>query len=135
MLIERSTTAPTRLVKTPLETYAYRRFGAGTGPPLLCLQHFMGTLDNWDPAVVDALASERDVVLFESARIGRSTGSYRNRFRKWRNTRLHSSQRSVSRASTCCVFSLAMGHAWALVVAIVGNRLATAGTCTQSWTE
>ena len=74
MLTERSTTAPTRLVKTPLETYAYRRFGAGTGPPLLCLQHFMGTLDNWDPAVVDALASERDVVLFESAGIGRSTG-------------------------------------------------------------
>lgn len=74
MQMERSTTTPTRLVQTPLETYAYRRVGAGTGLPLLCLQHFMGTLDNWDPAVVDALASQRDVVLFENAGIGRSTG-------------------------------------------------------------
>lgn len=72
---ERSTTAPTLFAQTRLERYAYRRFGAGTGPPLLCLQHFMGTLDNWDPAVVDALASEREVVLFENAGIGRSTGT------------------------------------------------------------
>ena len=72
---ERSTTAPTLFAQTRLEKYAYRRFGAGTGPPLLCLTHFMGTLDTWDPAVVDALASDREVVLFESAGIGRSTGS------------------------------------------------------------
>ena len=42
--------------------------------PLLFLQHFTGTLDNWDPAVTDALASGREVILFESAGIGRSTG-------------------------------------------------------------
>jgi hypothetical protein len=30
--------------------YAYRRFGSGSGLPLLLLQHFTGTLDNWDPA-------------------------------------------------------------------------------------
>jgi pimeloyl-ACP methyl ester carboxylesterase len=38
------------------------------------LQHFTGTLDNWDPAVTDSLASERDVILFDSAGVGRSTG-------------------------------------------------------------
>lgn len=43
-------------------------------PPLLCLQHFMGTLDNWDPAVTDALARRGEVILFESAGIGRSSG-------------------------------------------------------------
>jgi pimeloyl-ACP methyl ester carboxylesterase len=69
-----NTTAPTRFVETRLETYAYRRFGNGLGLPLLCLQHFTGTLDNWDPSVVDALASEREVILFESAGLGRSTG-------------------------------------------------------------
>src|SRR5271156_5981061 len=75
MLTDSNITAPTEFVKTPLETYVYRRFGAGPGLPLLCLTHFTGTLDNWDPAVVDALASEREVVLFESAGIGRSTGT------------------------------------------------------------
>jgi len=46
-------TAPTQFVATSLEACAYRRFGAGAPPPLLCLQHFTGTLDNWDPAVTD----------------------------------------------------------------------------------
>jgi pimeloyl-ACP methyl ester carboxylesterase len=67
-------TAPTQFIKTRLETYAYRRFGAGAGPPLVFLQHFTGTLDNWDPAVADQLAGGREVVLFESAGVGRSTG-------------------------------------------------------------
>ena len=69
-----NTTAVTHFVETSHETYAYRRFGAGSGPPLVFLQHFTGTLDNWDPAVTDALAKGREVVLFESAGVGRSTG-------------------------------------------------------------
>src|SRR6202453_3355942 len=67
-------TAPTQFLQTKLEKYPYRRFGKGSGLPLLCLQHFTGTLDNWDPAVTDALASGREVILFESAGLGRSTG-------------------------------------------------------------
>jgi len=55
-------------------SYAYRRFGNGSGLPLLCLQHFTGTLDNWDPAVTDPLASAREVILFDNAGIGRSSG-------------------------------------------------------------
>src|SRR5258705_11313462 len=67
-------TAPTQFIETKLEKYAFRRFGAGAGVPLLCLQHFTGTLDNWDPAVTDALALEREVVLFDNAGVGRSSG-------------------------------------------------------------
>jgi pimeloyl-ACP methyl ester carboxylesterase len=67
-------TAPTQFIDTNLEKYAYRRFGTGSGLPLLCFQHFTGTLDNWDPAVTDPLASGREVILFESAGLGRSTG-------------------------------------------------------------
>jgi pimeloyl-ACP methyl ester carboxylesterase len=67
-------TAPTQFIETRLETYAYRRFGAGAAPPLVFLQHFTGTLDNWDPAVADGLARGREVILFESAGLGRSTG-------------------------------------------------------------
>ena len=67
-------TAPTQFIETRLETYSYRRFGGGAAPPLVFLQHFTGTLDNWDPAVTDQLAGGREVVLFESAGVGRSTG-------------------------------------------------------------
>ena len=69
-----NTTAPTQFIETKLEKYAYRRFGKGSSLPLLCLQHFTGTLDNWDPAVTDPLAVGREVILFESAGLGRSTG-------------------------------------------------------------
>ena len=71
---EHTIAAPTRFIQTTLETYAYRRFGGGGAPPLVCLQHFTGTLDNWDPAVTDALAGGREIILFESAGLGRSSG-------------------------------------------------------------
>jgi pimeloyl-ACP methyl ester carboxylesterase len=69
-----NSTAATHFIETSLETYAYRRLGGGAAPPLVFLQHFTGTLDNWDPAVTDALAKGREVILFESAGVGRSTG-------------------------------------------------------------
>ena len=68
-------TAPTQFLKAGGETYAYRRFVAGPGPPLLFLQHFTGTLDNWDPAVTDPLAASREGILFDNAGVGRSTGT------------------------------------------------------------
>jgi pimeloyl-ACP methyl ester carboxylesterase len=68
-----NTTAPTQYVRVGDNTYAYRQFGSGPGLPLLFLQHFTGTLDNWDPAVTDALAVGRSVILFESTGIGRSS--------------------------------------------------------------
>jgi len=71
---EASNTAPTQFIESNLETYAYRRFGGGAAPPLVFLQHFTGTMDNWDPAVTDPLAQGREVILFESAGLGRSTG-------------------------------------------------------------
>ena len=71
---ESNTTAPTLLLRGTHETYAYRRLGGGIRRPLICLQHFTGTLDNWDPSVTDPLASDREVILFDSAGVGRSTG-------------------------------------------------------------
>src|SRR6516225_11632263 len=67
-------TAVTKFIEVGEQRYAYRRFGKGSGLPLLLLQHFTGTLDNWDPAVTDPLAYGREVILFESAGLGRSTG-------------------------------------------------------------
>ena len=53
--------------------YAYRDLGAGE-PPLFILQHFRGNLDNWDPALVDALAPHRRVVAFDNVGVGATTG-------------------------------------------------------------
>jgi hypothetical protein len=47
-------------------TIAYRRFGAGK--PLLFLQRFRGGMDDWDTALLDALASGREVILSDSLR-------------------------------------------------------------------
>ncbi|HJY58031.1 MAG TPA: alpha/beta hydrolase [Streptosporangiaceae bacterium] len=54
--------------------YAYRDTGSG-GVPLVLLQHFRGNLDNWDPALIDALASTRRVVTFDNAGVGGSSGT------------------------------------------------------------
>jgi len=54
--------------------YAYRDTGSG-GVPLVLLQHFRGNLDNWDPALIDALASTRRVVTFDNSGVGGSTGT------------------------------------------------------------
>ena len=54
--------------------YAYRDTGPGDGVPLVLLQHFRGNLDNWDPALIDALAADRRVVTFDYAGVGGSTG-------------------------------------------------------------
>src|SRR5712671_1583140 len=70
-----NTTAPTQFLEANGLRYAYRRFGNGSGRPLLFLQHFTGTLDNWDPAVADPLASGREVLLFDNAGVGGSSGT------------------------------------------------------------
>ena len=56
--------------------YAYRDTGEGTsgGVPLVLLQHFRGNLDNWDPALIDALAEARRVITFDNTGVGGSTG-------------------------------------------------------------
>ena len=61
--------------------YACRDTGAPAGSagdgalPLVLLQHFRGNLDNWDPALIDALATGRRVVTFDNVGVGGSTGT------------------------------------------------------------
>ena len=57
--------------------YAYRDVGSGT-MPLVLLQHFRGNLDNWDPALIDALASHRRVVAFDNVGVGGTNGTTPN---------------------------------------------------------
>ena len=56
--------------------YAYRDTGGREGGvPLVLLQHFRGNLDNWDPALIDALAAGRRVITFDNAGVGGSAGT------------------------------------------------------------
>jgi pimeloyl-ACP methyl ester carboxylesterase len=57
--------------------YAYRELGDGDVPFVL-LQHFRGNLDNWDPALVDALATDRRVISFDNVGVGATTGATPN---------------------------------------------------------
>jgi pimeloyl-ACP methyl ester carboxylesterase len=68
-------TTPTRFVEADGIRFAYRRFGSPVGTPIVLLQHFMGNLDNYDPAITDALATGREVILTDNAGVGLSTGA------------------------------------------------------------
>jgi pimeloyl-ACP methyl ester carboxylesterase len=68
------TTAPTRYVEAGGIRYAYRRFGADMGVPVLFLQHFRGGMDNWDPRLTDGFAKERPVILFNNAGVASTSG-------------------------------------------------------------
>jgi pimeloyl-ACP methyl ester carboxylesterase len=68
-------TAPTRFVEAGGIRFAYRRFGNPIGTPIVLLQHFMGNLDNFDPAITDAIAMGREVILTDNAGVGLSSGA------------------------------------------------------------
>jgi pimeloyl-ACP methyl ester carboxylesterase len=66
-------TAPTQYVDAGGTRFAYRRFGNPGRPPLVFFQHFMGTLDDHDPALSDAFASDREVILFNNTGVASSS--------------------------------------------------------------
>jgi len=55
--------------------FAYRRLGVPERLPLVFFQHFMGTLDDHDPALSDAFAADREVILFNNAGVASSSGT------------------------------------------------------------
>ncbi|WP_084599012.1 alpha/beta fold hydrolase [Actinoplanes subtropicus] len=58
-------------------SYRYRRFGnpSATSLPLVFLQHYRGTLDNWDPLLIDTIAAKREVILLDNTGVGGSTSA------------------------------------------------------------
>lgn len=56
------------------ERFHYRRFGpAGADPLVLCMR-LRGTIDHWDPALLDSLAAEREVIVFDNRGTSMSSG-------------------------------------------------------------
>jgi pimeloyl-ACP methyl ester carboxylesterase len=67
-------TTPTQFVEANSIRFAYRRFGKTAGVPLVFCQHYIGTMDYWDPTVTDGLARDREVILFDNAGVSSSSG-------------------------------------------------------------
>jgi pimeloyl-ACP methyl ester carboxylesterase len=67
-------TAPTQYVEANGIRFAYRRFGKPSGVPIVMNMHFRGTMDHWDPLITDGLAQQREVILFDNAGVGGSSG-------------------------------------------------------------
>jgi pimeloyl-ACP methyl ester carboxylesterase len=67
--------APTLWADGKHHRFAYRRFGVAGGPPLVLANRFRGTLDHWDPAFLDLLAAGREVILFDNAGVGLTSGA------------------------------------------------------------
>ena len=57
------------------EDLVYRDLGPLGGTPVVLLTHLGATLDEWDPAVVDALAAHHRVAALELTGMGDSTGT------------------------------------------------------------
>jgi len=69
-------TTPTRTIAAANGVeFAYRDLGPSVGVPLILLTHLAATLDNWDPRVVDGLASSRRVIAFDNRGVGATTGA------------------------------------------------------------
>src|SRR3979490_868584 len=97
-------TAPTQFVEANGIRFAYRRFGKapafdpnlfldgidpqyqaeleGSIVPLVFNQHYIGTMDYWDPAVTDGLARDREVILFNNAGVSSSSGEVPTTFER-----------------------------------------------------
>lgn len=65
----------THYIDGPTARFAYRRFGPLLTPPLVLAMRLRGTIDHWDPAFLDLLATERNVIIFDNCGVGASTGT------------------------------------------------------------
>ena len=63
-------TATTKVARTRDGAVGYRQLGSG--PTLLLIMGFGGTLDSWQPSFVDALAKTHTVVMLDNAGVGKT---------------------------------------------------------------
>jgi pimeloyl-ACP methyl ester carboxylesterase len=68
------TKAPNKTLTAGGVTFAYRELGPVEEVPVVFFVHLAGTLDNWDPRIVDAIAKHRRVITFDQRGVGGSSG-------------------------------------------------------------
>src|ERR1700730_14206926 len=67
--------APTKSVDVNGTKFVFREMGKKAGGPVVFLHHLTAVLDDWDPRVVDGLASKHHVIAFDNRGVGGSGGS------------------------------------------------------------
>jgi pimeloyl-ACP methyl ester carboxylesterase len=67
--------SPNRSINVGGTTFAYRDLGPRDGVPLILLNHWGAVLDNFDPRIVDGLASTRRVIAIDYRGMGASGGT------------------------------------------------------------
>ncbi|MFA6040066.1 MAG: alpha/beta hydrolase [Methylophilus sp.] len=67
-------TTATKFIEAAGIKFSYRKLGPESGVPLVFLQHFTGNMDAWDPAVINAFAKTRPVIVFNNKGVGASSG-------------------------------------------------------------
>jgi pimeloyl-ACP methyl ester carboxylesterase len=52
----------------------YREGGSGSGPPLVMIMGFAGTMYEWDPALLERIADQRRVIVFDNRGVATTSG-------------------------------------------------------------
>lgn len=65
---------PTNSIDVDGVRFVYRELGADTDVPVVFLHHFTAVLDDWDPRVIDGIATQHRVIAFDNRGVG-GTGS------------------------------------------------------------
>jgi len=73
-MVTKYDSTPTQYVESRGTTFAFRKFGIESSVPLLLHIHFRGSMDNWDPRLLDALARDRTVIAFDNKGVASSSG-------------------------------------------------------------
>ncbi|KAK3937432.1 putative aminoacrylate hydrolase-like protein [Diplogelasinospora grovesii] len=115
--------------------YAYRRLGPTSGVPLVMLMHYRGTMDHWDPALINPLAASRPVILLDNSGVGSSGGDVPKSFAGWAQNVIDVA--SALGVRQMDVFGFSMGGCCAQMVALnaplgLVRRLILAGTTPSS---
>lgn len=67
-------TAPTKTIDVEGTSFAYRELGTPGGVPVVFLHHLTAVLDDWDPRVLDGVATQHHVIAFDNRGVGATGG-------------------------------------------------------------
>lgn len=113
--------AKTQFVESHGVKYAYRYIGPTSGVPLVLHMHFRGNMDFWDPALINALAEKRPVIIFDNAGVGKSTGQVPETIQGWAD-HLIAMVRAIG-LEQIDLLGFSMGGAAAQMVALTAPKL------------
>src|SRR5216684_9044445 len=93
--------AATRTIQVKDTMMVYRELGERGGVPVVFLHHLTAVLEDWDPKVLDGIASKHHVIMFDNRGVGgvgrpdpcqrRRHGERRDCLQDRKSTRLNSS--------------------------------------------